>query len=112
MVVISPTYGTEIVVDTTKLFIDSMMRVDGIPRIIVSDHDSKFTSHFWKEMFKNIETTWGISYGFHPQIDGQVERANKTIEEMLRAYVGRRQNSWDQRLSWWNPPTTVQCTVL
>ena len=27
-----------------------------------------------------------------------MERANQSIEEMLRAYVGKRQNDWDERL--------------
>ena len=43
-------------------------------------------------------TTLAMSLGFHPQTDGQTERANRSIEEMLRAYVGKRQNDWDERL--------------
>ena len=43
-------------------------------------------------------TTLAISSGFYPQIDGQMERANRSIKEMLRAYVGKRQNGWDERL--------------
>ena len=39
-----------------------------------------------------------MSSGYHPQTDGQTERANRSIEEMLRAYVGRRQNDWDEWL--------------
>ena len=34
-----------------------MVRVHGLPRTIVSDNDSKFTSHFWEEVFKNMGTT-------------------------------------------------------
>ena len=43
-------------------------------------------------------TTLAMSSGFHPQTDGQMEGANGSIEEMLRAYVGKRQNDWDERL--------------
>ena len=43
-------------------------------------------------------TTLAMSLGFYPQTDGQTERANRSIEEMLRAYVGKRQNDWDDRL--------------
>ena len=43
-------------------------------------------------------TTLAVSLGFHPQTNGQTERANRSIEEMLRAYVGKRQNGWDERL--------------
>ena len=98
MIVTRPTYGTATAVDIAKLFVDSVVRVHGLPRTIVSDRDSKFTSHFWREVFKNMGTTLAMSSGFHPQTDGQTERANRTIEEMLRAYVGKRQNDWDERL--------------
>ena len=43
-------------------------------------------------------TTLAMSLGFHPQTDGQTERANRSIEEMLRAYVRKHQNDWDERL--------------
>ena len=39
-----------------------------------------------------------MSSGFHPHTDGQTERANRSIEEMLRAFEGKRQNDWDGRL--------------
>ena len=44
-------------------------------------------------------TTLTMSSGFHPQTDGQRERANRKIAATLRAYVVKRQNDWDQRLS-------------
>ena len=43
-------------------------------------------------------TTLAMSLGFHPQTYGQTERDNRSIEEMLRGYVGKRQNDWDKRL--------------
>ena len=99
MVVLRPTTGTATAVDVAKVFVDSVVRVHGLPRSIVSDRDSKFTSHFWKEVFRNMGTTLAMSSGFHPQTDGQTERANRTVEEIMRAYVGRRHNDWDKRLS-------------
>ena len=35
---------------------------------------------------------------FHSQTDGQTERLNRTLEEMLRAYVTYKQNQWDKYL--------------
>ena len=98
MIVSRPTYGITTAVDIAKLFVDSVVRVHGLPKTIVSDCDSKFRSHFWKEIFKNMGTTLDTSSGFHPQTDGQTERVNRKIEEMLQAYVGKRQNDWDERL--------------
>ena len=45
-----------------------------------------------------MDTTLAMPSGFHSQTDGQTERVNRSIEEMLRAYVGKRQNDWDDRL--------------
>ena len=62
--------------------------------MIVSDRDTKFTRNFWREVCRVMGTTLAMSLGFHPQTDGQTERANRSIEEMLRAYMGNRQNDW------------------
>ena len=66
--------------------------------MIVSNRDTRFTSHFWKEVHRVMGTTLAMSLGFHPQTNGRTERANRSIEEMLRAFVGKWQNNWDERL--------------
>ena len=98
MLILRPTFLNASAVDVARIFVDSVVRSHGLPRSIVSDRDSKFTSHFWKEVFRNVGTQLAMSSGYHPQTDGQTERVNRTIEEILRAYIGRRQKDWDQRL--------------
>ena len=98
MMVLQPTHGTAMAIDTVRIFVDSVVRLHGLPTVIVSDRDTKFTSNFWKEVCRVMGMTLAISLGFHPQTDGQVERANRSIEEMLRVYVGKCQNDWDDRL--------------
>ena len=39
-----------------------------------------------------------MSTSHHPQTDGQTERANRTIEDTLRAYVAPHQSDWDKHL--------------
>lgn len=70
----------------------------GLPDSIVSDRDSKFTSEFWSRLFALSGTQLKLSTSNHPQTDGQTERMNRTLEEMLRAYVSPFQNDWDQHL--------------
>ena len=58
--------------------------------------DPKFTSDFWTQVFKKLETTLSMSSTDHPQSDGQTERLNQIIEEMLRAYVGTKPTKWER----------------
>ena len=39
-----------------------------------------------------------MSTTYHPQTDGQTEHLNRTLEEMLQAYVGYKQDNWDDYL--------------
>ena len=89
MMILRLTYSTAMAMDTTRPFVDSVVRAHGLPRVIVSDRDTRFTSHLWKEVHRVMGTTLAMSSGFHPQTDGQTEGANRSIEEMLRAFVGK-----------------------
>ena len=40
-----------------------------------------------------------MSTAFHPQTDGQSERAVRSLKQMLRAYVNQHQNDWDLLLT-------------
>jgi hypothetical protein len=35
-----------------------------------------------------------LSTAYHPETDGQTEQSNRTLEDMLRMYVGKKQHSW------------------
>ena len=49
MMILRPTQGTAMTVDTTRLFMDAIIRVHGVPKTIVSNRDTKFTSNFGKK---------------------------------------------------------------
>ena len=78
--------------DIARIFFDTVFRLHGIPSVIVSDRDTKFTSLFWKALFKCMGTKLAMSTAFHPETDGQTERNNQTLEQMLRNYVNYQQN--------------------
>ena len=80
------------------LFISHIFRLHGLPRFIVSDRDTRFTSHFWTAVFDAQKTELGMSSGDHPETDGQTERVNQTLEDMLRSYVSLRQHTWNKWL--------------
>ena len=81
------------------LFFQNVIRLRGVPSAIISDRDPRFTSVFWNALWQQLGTKLQMSTAFHPQTDGQTERQNRTLEEMLRAYVSYEQDDWDEHLA-------------
>jgi hypothetical protein len=75
-----------------------IVRLHGVPDSILSDRDPRFTAHFWRAFWARLGTTLTMSTAYHPQTDGQTERTNRTLEEMLRSFVNFEQNDWDRHL--------------
>ena len=70
-----------------RVFIDAVFRLHGLPREIVSDRDPRFAVTFWQSVFRSVGTRLTMSTSDHPETDGQTERVNRILEEILRGYV-------------------------
>ncbi|KAK1663768.1 hypothetical protein QYE76_051927 [Lolium multiflorum] len=70
-----------------KLYISRIVALHGTPKSIVSDKGSQFTSKFWQKVHEGLGTRLNFSTAYHPQTDGQTERVNQILEDMLRACV-------------------------
>ncbi|GAB5489762.1 MAG: hypothetical protein Pars2KO_33320 [Parasphingorhabdus sp.] len=81
-----------------QLFMEYVFRHFGLPEVIVSDRDPRFTSHFWKELFRLLHTKLRMSTAYHPQSDGQSEVSIRTFENFLRPYVEDNPTGWYQLL--------------
>ena len=81
-----------------RVFIDTIFRLHGLPRELVSDRDPRFTAAFWRSVFQALGTRLTMSTSDHPETDGQTERANRVLEEILRGYV-HSFTSWSEFLS-------------
>jgi transposase InsO family protein len=68
----------------------------GVPKKIVSDRGIQFTSRFWEKLHEAMDTKLNFSSAYHPETDGQIERVNQILEDMLRACALRDQKSWDK----------------
>jgi hypothetical protein len=82
-------------IDITIIFMKEIFRLHGIPKDIVSDRDTKFTSNFWKSLMASLETKLLFSAAYHPQTDGQMERVNQIVEYMLRMHVMHQPKKWE-----------------
>jgi hypothetical protein len=82
-----------------QLFKDKIFYVHGMPLNIITDRGSVFTSQFTQELFKCIGTYSIKSTAYHPQTDGQTERVNRVLEDMLRHFIGPTHDDWDKHLS-------------
>jgi RNase H-like domain found in reverse transcriptase/Reverse transcriptase (RNA-dependent DNA polymerase)/Integrase zinc binding domain/Chromo (CHRromatin Organisation MOdifier) domain/Retroviral aspartyl protease/Integrase core domain len=85
--------------ETARLFYDNVVKLHGLPRTLVSDRDTRFTSKFWEELCSLCGTRQSMGTAYHPQSDGQTERVNRVLEDMLRHYVNPAQNNWDEQLA-------------
>jgi hypothetical protein len=96
---IIPTKGTNSAIQFASIFRDTIFRLHGIPKSIVSDRDPKFTSDFWKTLFELLGTHLNLSTAYHPQTDGQTENANRHVSAYLRHYIAPYQKDWDTHLA-------------
>ena len=94
-----PTKTTAKAADVADLFYQRIVCQHGIPSSIISDRDAKFTSDFWTDFWSVFDTKLKLSTAYHPQTDGQTERVNRVLEEVLRAYCWRDVSSWDTHLA-------------
>jgi transposase InsO family protein len=83
-----------------ELYMSRIVCLHGVPKKIMSDRGSQFTSKFWEKLHESMDTKLNFSSVYHPQTDGQRERMNQILEGMLRACALKYGKSWDNSLSY------------
>ncbi|WVZ53383.1 hypothetical protein U9M48_004334 [Paspalum notatum var. saurae] len=81
-----------------ELYMSRIVCLHGVPKKIVSDRETQFTSHFRKRLHESMDTKLNFSSAYHSQTDEQTERTNQILEDMLRACAIQYGNSWDKSL--------------
>jgi hypothetical protein len=92
---VKTTYNSAVLVE---LYMSRIVCLHGIPKKIVSDRGTQFTSHFWQQLHEALGTHLKFSLAYHPQTDGQTERTSQILEDMLRACALQDKLGWDKRL--------------
>ncbi|MBW0526642.1 hypothetical protein O181_066357 [Austropuccinia psidii MF-1] len=81
-----PCHKEETAMDTALLFWNNIISTFGVPKIIISDRDTKFTSEFWTKVYYMLGTKFTFSTAYHPQTDGIAERMIQAMEDILRRF--------------------------
>nr|GEV78409.1 putative reverse transcriptase domain-containing protein [Tanacetum cinerariifolium] len=93
-----PNLETESMDTLTWLYIKEIISRHGVPKSIISDRDSHFTSRLWKSLQNALGTQLDMSTTYHPETDGQSERTIQTLEDMLRACAIDFGKGWEKHL--------------
>uniref|UniRef100_A0A3P9LJV0 Integrase catalytic domain-containing protein n=1 Tax=Oryzias latipes TaxID=8090 RepID=A0A3P9LJV0_ORYLA len=86
--------------ETADLLVNSVFRHHGIPADIVSDRGPQFISQVWKAFCSALGATVSLTSGYHPQSNGQAERANQELEAALRCLAAQNPADWAKYLVW------------
>jgi hypothetical protein len=78
-----------------EIYMKEVARLHGVSKTIVSYRDPKFTSNFWRGLFKGFNTNLNLSTMYHPELDGKKERTNMIIKDMLKMYVIDQPSKWE-----------------
>ncbi|KAF1331432.1 Retroelement, partial [Globisporangium splendens] len=93
-----PTHSTADAEGTAKVFFEAVVRHHGLPKVIISDRDPKFTSDFWKSLTKLMGVKLSMTTSHRAQADGQTERQNLVLEDALRCMVSYHGDDWVSHL--------------
>jgi transposase InsO family protein len=81
-----------------ELYVSRIVCLHGVPKKIVLDRGTQFTLKFLERLHEALDTQLCFSSAYHPQTDGQTERVNQILEDMLRACALQYGRSWDKSL--------------
>ena len=82
-----PVHTTYVIKQYAELYISRVLCLHGVPKTIISDRGTQFLSRFWEHLHGSLGTELIKGSAYHPETDGQTERLNQVVEDMLRACV-------------------------
>ena len=83
---------------TAKALVDHVFSRYGFPRVIISDQGANFDSQLIKEMCELLKIHKCRTTAYSPKANGAVERMNKIVIAAVRAFIGQKQDEWDENL--------------
>lgn len=95
MVHFVPSKSTNDASHIAHLFFEEIVRNHGLPKTFFLDRDVKFQGYFWHTFHKKLGTNITYSSAYHPQIDGQLEKVNRSLGNLFRCLTKKYNQSWD-----------------
>lgn len=80
--------------ETVWIMLWNVFRLHGLPDSIISDRGPQFVSKMWKALCQRLRIKANLSTAYHPETDGQTERANQDVKRGFRTYCNHMQDDW------------------
>jgi hypothetical protein len=96
-VLLVPTFKTATSQTGARNFVASVFRNVGLPDVLVSDRDTRFTSAFWTGLHAALGALLMFGSPHHHNTTSKVERINAVIADVLRSvrsFAGERADEW------------------
>ena len=87
---------------TAKFISEEIICKYGIPKKIITDQGSNFEAELTTEMCKLLKIDKLRTTPYHPECNGEVERLNKTLKQMISAYIEKQHTDWNLYLPYLN----------
>ena len=81
-----------------EISINSYFKLHGLPDAAVAYRGPWFTGGFWQHLTRLRGTRARMSIAFHPQTDGQAEKASSIVERYLRTFAASNEPRWGRLL--------------
>ena len=81
-----------------RAMVDEFITRMGCPEMIISDQGANFESRLFAQVCELLEIAKKRTTPYHPSANGQVERYNQTIIQMVRCAGLGKQSEWDEKL--------------
>jgi hypothetical protein len=75
-----PTKEIAMAQETGRLFFMHVFKHHGLPKDIVPNRNPKFTSKFWRALWKRMGSKLKMNTSFWHQTDGQTKKVNLIIQ--------------------------------
>ncbi|MBW0523326.1 hypothetical protein O181_063041 [Austropuccinia psidii MF-1] len=103
-----PFHKEDTEIDTALVFWNNRISTCGVPKIIISDRDPKFTSEFWTNLYDMLGTKLAFSTAYNPKTDVLAERMIQTMEDIIRIFSVQLAYNTSQHSTTGKSPSLVE----